>query len=92
MREAFAMQKLLILFQQKILAYLRYFDVWYNETFPKNVVSFEQLGQAVIQICLTLQRSFENKSYPGLKLPVSLYSTPPPAPDSPRTGSGQYGV
>ena len=50
MREAFALQKLLTFFQQKILAYLKYWrtsdiKVWnFNETLTNDVISFEQLG------------------------------------------------
>ena len=46
MREAFALQKLLTFFQQKILANLRYLKyVWnFNETLTNDVVSFEQPG------------------------------------------------
>ena len=40
---AFAMQKLLTFFQQKISAYLR-IDVNFNESLTNDVVSFEQLG------------------------------------------------
>ena len=37
------MQKLLTFLQQKILAYLRYFNIWnFNETLTNYVVSFEQ--------------------------------------------------
>ena len=43
MREAFALQKLLTFFQQKILAHLRKF----NETLTNDVVSFEQPGPAI---------------------------------------------
>ena len=43
---AFAVQKLLTFFQQKISAYLRItrYDVNFNESLTNDVVSFEQLG------------------------------------------------
>ena len=41
---AFALQKLLIFFQQKISAYLRIIDENFNELLANDVVSFEQLG------------------------------------------------
>ena len=40
---AFALQKLLTFFQQKISAYL-HIDVNFNESLTKDVVSFEHLG------------------------------------------------
>ena len=40
MREAYAMQNLLTFFQQKILAYIRYF----NNTLTNNIDSFEESG------------------------------------------------
>ena len=43
MREAFAVQKLLIFFQQKILAYLSNVSN-FNETLTNDVVSLEQPG------------------------------------------------
>ena len=44
-REAFALQKLLTFFQQKILAYILDINVWnFNETLTNDVVSFEQPG------------------------------------------------
>ena len=43
---AFALQKLLTFFQQKISAYL-HIDVNFNESLTNNVVSFEQLGPDV---------------------------------------------
>ena len=45
MREAFALQKLLTFFQQKILAYFKYQYLRFNERLTKDV-SFEQLGPA----------------------------------------------
>ena len=48
MREAFAMQKLLTNFQQKILADSD-IDVWnFNETLTNDVVSFKQLGPVLL--------------------------------------------
>ena len=41
---AFALQKLLTFFQQKISAYLISLDVNFNEWLTNDVVSFEQLG------------------------------------------------
>ena len=41
---AFALQKLLTFFQQKISAYLCIIDVNFNESLTNDVVSFEQLG------------------------------------------------
>ena len=41
---AFALQKLLTFFQQKIAAYLRITHVNFNESLTNDVVSFEQLG------------------------------------------------
>ena len=49
MRKAFAMQKLLTFFQQKILAYLRYCPLNFTETLTYDIVSFEQLGPEVFQ-------------------------------------------
>ena len=44
MREAFALQKLLTFFQQKIMA-ISDINIWnYNETLTNVVVSFEQPG------------------------------------------------
>ena len=40
---AFALQKLLTFFQQKISAYLR-INVNFNESLTNDVISFEQLG------------------------------------------------
>ena len=40
---AFALQKLLTFFQQKISAYLR-INVNFNESLTNDIVSFEQLG------------------------------------------------
>ena len=42
MRDAFALQKLLTFFQQKIMAFFRFLHL--NETLTKDVVSFEQPG------------------------------------------------
>ena len=42
MREAFAVQKLLTFFQQKLLAYFKYQHLNFNETLTNNVISFEQ--------------------------------------------------
>ena len=55
MREAFAMQKLLTVFQQKILAYLIYYRLKFNETLTNDVVSFEQPGTDLLtsQKCQT---------------------------------------
>ena len=44
MREAFAVQKLLTFFQPKILAYLRYKRLKFNETLTNDVVNFEEPG------------------------------------------------
>ena len=44
MREAFALQKLLTFFQPKILAYLRYQHLNFNEMLTNDIVSFEQPG------------------------------------------------
>ena len=41
---AFALQKLLTFFQQKISAYLRSLIVNFNESLTNDIVSFEQLG------------------------------------------------
>ena len=41
---AFALQKLLTFFQQKISAYLCIIDVNFNDSLTNNIVSFEQLG------------------------------------------------
>ena len=41
---AFALQKLLTFFQQKISVYLRITDVNFNESLTNDIVSFEQLG------------------------------------------------
>ena len=41
---AFAVQKLLTFFQQKISAHLISLDVNFNESLTNDVVSFEQLG------------------------------------------------
>ena len=41
---AFALQKLLKFFQQKISAYLRITRCKFNESLTNDVVSFEQLG------------------------------------------------
>ena len=41
---AFALQKLLTFFQQKISAYLRSLHVNFNESLTNDIVSFEQLG------------------------------------------------
>ena len=50
MIEAFAQQKPLTFFQQKILACIRYIDVWkFNEMLTNDVVSFEQPSQ-VLQV------------------------------------------
>ena len=45
---AFAVQKLLTFFQQKISAYL--LDVNFNESLTNDVVSFEQLGPVVLHV------------------------------------------
>ena len=50
MKEAFALQKHLIFFQQKILTNLRYQHLNFNETLTNDVVSFEQPGLGV-QVC-----------------------------------------
>ena len=44
---AFALQKLLTFFQQKISAYLRITRLNFNESLTNDVVSFEQLGPDV---------------------------------------------
>ena len=46
---AFALQKLLTFFQQKISAYLRILDVNFNESLTNDVVSFEQVGPVFIK-------------------------------------------
>ena len=43
-REAFALQKLLTFFQQKMLAYKDIYVRNFNETLTNDVVSFEQPG------------------------------------------------
>ena len=46
---AFALQKLLTFFQQKISAYLRiWLNVNFNESLTNDVVSFEQLGPGIL--------------------------------------------
>ena len=50
MRKAFAMQKLLTFFQQKILAYLRYYPLNFTET----LTYFEQLDPEVFQTAYCL--------------------------------------
>ena len=47
MREAFALQKLLILFQQKYYQILDFNVLKFNETLTNDVVSFEQPGPEV---------------------------------------------
>ena len=52
---AFAMQKLLTFFQQKISAYSRIcvlLDVNFNESLTNDIVSFEQLGPEHLQKCI----------------------------------------
>ena len=49
MREAFAMQNLLIFFQHKILAFFRYLKR-FNETSANDVVSFEQQDPVCFQV------------------------------------------
>ena len=44
---AFALQKLLTFFQQKISAFLSLLNVNFNKWSTNDVVSFEQLGPAV---------------------------------------------
>ena len=41
---AFALQKLLTFFQQKLSAYLRISRLNYNESLTNDIISFEQLG------------------------------------------------
>ena len=48
MREAFAVQKLLTFFQQKILAYLRYYHLKFYISLTNDVVSFEQPGPGLV--------------------------------------------
>ena len=50
---AFALQKLLTFFQQKISAYLRITGCKFNESLTNDIVSFEQLGPDVPS-CLEL--------------------------------------
>ena len=49
---AFALQKLLTFFQQKISAYCVSLDVNFNESLTNDVVSFEQLGPGSINILI----------------------------------------
>ena len=49
MREAFAVQKLFTLFQQKILAYFKYQRLNFNVTLTNDIVSFEQPGSDDVQ-------------------------------------------
>ena len=45
MREAFALQKFLTYFQQKILELFQILTIWnFNETLTNNIVSFEPPG------------------------------------------------
>ena len=50
MREAFTGQKLLIFFQQKILAYILDISVYnFNEPLTNYIISYEQPGHDVLQ-------------------------------------------
>ena len=54
---AFALQKLLTFFQQKITAYLRITRLKFNESLSNDIVSFEQLGPDVYFNTLEIQQT-----------------------------------
>ena len=57
MREAFAMQKLLTVFQQKKNWPIYAINVWnFNEMLTNDIVSFEQLSRYVYIICCHFSR------------------------------------